>query len=34
MFTSEIMEVKQTACDKYGIFLIAPITDNYQLLGK
>ena len=30
MFSSELMEVKQTACEKFRLFLIAPITtDNW-----
>ena len=30
MFTSELMEVKQTACENFRLFLIAPITtDNW-----
>ena len=29
VFTSEIMEVKQTACEKLRLILIAPITDNH-----
>ena len=30
MFTSEITEVKQTACEKFGLFLIALITNNHR----
>ena len=30
MFTSELTEEKQTAYEKFRLFLIAPITDNHQ----
>ena len=30
VFTSETTEVKQTASEKFRLFLIAPITDNHR----
>ena len=30
LFTSEIMEVIQTACELFRLFLIAPVTDNHD----
>ena len=30
VFASEIREVKQTAFEKFRLFLIAPVTDNHR----
>ena len=34
MFTSDLTEVKQTACVKFRLFLMALITDNHRQLGE
>ena len=34
MFTSDRMEVKHTACEKFRQFLIAPLTDYHRYLGE